>query len=168
MDPVQDCSAIAGAESIIVNLISPLEENKGDQKPPWDVQASSIVFGLYLFGCTEQMIHGVLLSYGFSCSMEDIMQCVNRYRFLTYHKLPYSVNGPISKSFFQFGVKSTVTFNYANGYLTVITHDYEPLCARAPVSDQSIRSMHDRQINVELNKSQVQIRVLDVSDLDHL
>lgn len=167
MNPVQDCSTTAGSESVFVNLVNPLEENKGHQKPSWDIQASSIVFGLFVFGCTEHVIHSVLLSYGFRCSIKEILQCINRYRFLSYHKLPYPVNGPISKMFFQFGVDSNVTFNYAYGYLTSIIHDYEPLCARAPLSDQSICSVHDRQIKVELNKGQIQIRALNLPDLDH-
>lgn len=169
MDPSQRSSTGSEPESVAVTLIS-LEEYTDEKFSSWDIQASSIVFELTIFRCTVQNIQCVLQSYGFICSPQDLIDCIHCYsRFINHDKSPYLNNGPaVPKKFFQSGVESKVTVNHVKEYPTVISYNYEPLPARAPFWESYLYSGYGHQIRVKLTKGQVQTRVVDLPDLDHL
>lgn len=156
MNPSQGSSTTAEPESVAVTLVCLTDQNTDEQKIlPWDFQASVIVYELHLFGCSVQNIQAVLQSYGFICSPQDTICCIDRYKdiirgiihYLKHDKgrQPLDDPPPIQEK----KIKS------------------ELLQARAPYWETYLYSMDGRQLRVELTKGQVQTRVVGVPDVNH-
>ncbi|MCJ1469137.1 hypothetical protein MMC07_007770 [Pseudocyphellaria aurata] len=168
MGPPRGPSRFLKSETTVLTFRSTLEDATTDKRNLcWDAHASSIVFGLGFLGCNLRVIYHVLKSYGFKCTPQAVVRCVLRDRFVKYGKLPHPVEGTIvNKEIFEDGVECDLTVDYIDGEPTTMAFNYGPFKARTPLYGQLLNTDDGRRITVELTDDELQVRVLDPSDVD--
>lgn len=136
-------------------------------KLSFDAHAVSVVYGLCYFGCNSRVIHTILESYGFKCSLRDVSSCIYRSGLVKYDRLPRPLEGTsIERNVLANGVEAILTKHYVNGEPTMLSFQYGPLRPRTPFYGQRLSTDDGRQFTVEITKDWLSIRALNHPDPD--
>lgn len=131
-------------------------------KFPWHAHATGIIFGLNFLRCKVHDMAGTVRSYGFLWSMQEVLDCVNRYRRADYGNVPHPVDGPaFHQKILGPGLISTIIVNYVNEMPVALTHTYQRLRARTPLYNYSAQDVDGRPLSVTLTEGRLQFCVLD-------
>lgn len=152
-------------ETVCLDIENPSERISLGKKFSSNSHAISIVYILNFYGCKVGLIHAVLESYGFKCSLRAVVGCIYRYKFFSHDKIEHPVNGTeVDKKTYPSKKESIFTAIYVNDKPTVFTHQFELLQAYTPLYKQLVCGLDGRELIVELTDGQIQVRVFDHPD----
>ncbi|MCJ1463300.1 hypothetical protein MMC07_001906 [Pseudocyphellaria aurata] len=121
--------------------------------------AISVIFGLCFFGCDSRVIRSILVSYGFDYSLQDVLRCIERSRFVKHDNLPHQLEGTyVDKKVWESGVEANLIIHYVNGEPTLMTCQFGPPQAQIPRYGQLLSTDDGRRITVEIANGWFQIR----------